>query len=191
MKKLFALIMAVITVLSFAACGTDSQDSEKAELSSSPAPENAETAPSASPDTAEYTAAPIPESAETPSATSETVTYYHGDENAEKLIAENGEVPEISAQALLDLLYSKGVLSEPVVANSFNSDNGVLNLDVSGNFSALLSSMGTAGETIIMGSIVNTFLDAFNGNGMFITVDGETLVSGHNIYDYELEFFSN
>ena len=49
--------------------------------------------------------------------------------------------------------------------------------------------MGTAGEYLLLGSVVNTFLDNLDGESILITVDGETLESGHEIYDRELTFY--
>lgn len=41
---------------------------------------------------------------------------------------------------------------------------------------------------IILGCVVNTFLDAFNGEIVYITAGDETPESGHVVYDYPLEF---
>ena len=48
--------------------------------------------------------------------------------------------------------------------------------------------MGTAGEYIIIGSLVNTFLENYQDTvtSIFITVNGEIIESGHVIYDFEL-----
>ena len=153
-------------------------------------PEISEEAPSAAPEAEETPE--VPETPEAPAISAISVTYYHGDESAEKLVSEAGEIPELSAQALMDLLYEKEVLSSPVTVNSFSVDNNnIIQLDVSSNFSELVNSMGTAGETIIIGSLVNTFLDAFEADGLYIKVDGEDLATGHNIYDFVLTFIEN
>lgn len=193
MKKLTALLMAVIMTLSFAACGTDPKaESNAADAGTTPAPvpEISEEVPSAAPEAEE--APEVPEVSESPAVSAITVSYYHGDESAEKLVSETAEIPELSAQALMELLYEKEVLSSSVTVNSFSVDNNnVIQLDVSSNFSELVNSMGTAGETIIMGSLVNTFLDAFEADGLYIKVDGEDLATGHNIYDFVLTFTEN
>lgn len=193
MKKLTALLMAVIMTLSFAACGTEPKaESNVTDNGTTPAPvpEISEEVPSAAPEAEETPE--VPEAPESPAISAITVTYYRGDESAEKLVSEAGEIPELSAQALMDLLYEKEVLSSPVTVNSFTVDNNnIIQLDVSSNFSELVNSMGTAGETIIIGSLVNTLLDAFEADGLYIKVDGEDLATGHNIYDFVLTFTEN
>ena len=41
----------------------------------------------------------------------------------------------------------------------------------------------------MLGSLVNTFMDAFDADGVFLTIDGKALETGHNIYDQTLGFF--
>ena len=48
---------------------------------------------------------------------------------------------------------------------------------------------GTAGEYLTMGSVVNTFLTAFDAETMTLTVNGKPLETGHDIYDYDLGFY--
>ena len=193
MKKITALLMAGIMVLSFTACETEpkvASGTAAGATTPAPVPEISEEVPSSALETEE--APEVPETPEAPAISAITVTYYHGDESAEKLVSETEEVPELSAQALMDLLHEKEVLSSPVTVNSFTVDNNnIIQLDVSSNFSKLVSSMGTAGETIIIGSLVNTFLDAFEADGLYIKVDGEDLATGHNIYDFLLTFIEN
>ena len=38
--------------------------------------------------------------------------------------------------------------------------------------------------------VVNTFLDAFQAESVYFTVDGQILESGHVIYDFAMPFFS-
>ena len=37
-------------------------------------------------------------------------------------------------------------------------------------------------------SLANTFLDAFDADGLSLTVNGEILETGHGIYDFTIEF---
>ena len=48
-----------------------------------------------------------------------------------------------------------------------------------------------SGEYIMMGSLVNSFIKAFEAGGMSITVNGSVLESGHTIYDFTMSFFEN
>ncbi len=182
MKKITVLLTALILVLSLAACGSGTP-AEITPQEESPA------APPAEGPVESDSDEPVSDGSQTGAL---TVTYYHGDENAEHIVSDTEEIPRLSAQALMDLLYEKEVLASPVTVNSCTVDGqNIVRLDVGGELSNLLSSMGTAGETIITGSITNTFLDAFKADGLYITSNGEELVSGHNIYDYILTFYKN
>lgn len=118
------------------------------------------------------------------------LNVYSGDESCENIISEPVEIPELSPEYIMDALYQKGVLNEAVAVNSFMMDKtGVIRLDLSGNFGSMINSMGSSGEYIMMGSLVNTFLDAYNASGLILLVDGQVLESGHSIYDWTMEFF--
>lgn len=181
MKKITVLLTALILVLSLAACGSGTPADITSQMESPAAPPAEASVESDSDE-------PISDSSETGAL---TVTYYHGDENAEHIVSDTAEIPQLSPQALADLLCEKEVLSVPVTVNSCVVDSDkIIQLDLSGEFSQLLNSMGTTGETIIMGSLVNTFLDAFKADGVYIKTDGQELSTGHNIYDYVLGFYS-
>ena len=64
-------------------------------------------------------------------------------------------------------------------------------MNFSASFRDLINTMGTRGEYIIIGSVVNTFLTAYpECETVFLKADGNILESGHNVYDFELAFFS-
>ena len=42
---------------------------------------------------------------------------------------------------------------------------------------------GSTGETIVLGSLINTIWDYFKPASITLNVDGEPLETGHNIYD--------
>ncbi|MGI5976605.1 MAG: immunoglobulin-like domain-containing protein [Candidatus Limivicinus sp.] len=140
-------------------------------------------------------AAPVPAETEAPEETAAAapgleINIYHGDEYAENIVPEATEIPELSPQALLDGLYNAGVFSQPVTVNSFSIDEaGSIQIDLSGSFGELMSGTGTTGEYITLGSLVNTFLDAYDASQLSFTVEGEILVTGHNIYDFPQEFY--
>ena len=66
---------------------------------------------------------------------------------------------------------------------------GVIRLDLGAEFGSMINAMGTSGEYMMMGALVNTFLDAYSASGLMLQVDGKTLETGHSIYDFTLEFF--
>ena len=41
----------------------------------------------------------------------------------------------------------------------------------------------------MVGSLVNSIISAFGTDGVALTIDGSSLETGHEIYDYTLGFF--
>jgi len=58
----------------------------------------------------------------------------------------------------------------------------ILYLDLSGSFREYLMTMSTEAECIIISSIANTFLANYDADAVYITVEGETLVTSHMSY---------
>lgn len=96
---------------------------------------------------------------------------------------------DISAETVLAELKQQAVLPDAVSINAFQLDHGLITLDFNQAFADVLCSMGTSGELMIIGSVVNTFLDAFQAESVYFTVNGGILESGHTIYDFPI-FFS-
>ena len=142
---------------------------------------------------------PVPEISEEPAVSEEpvapsgvSVTLYKGDDNAEFVIPVECEIAGQSPQAIADKLVELGVFSAPVTANSFTVDNSnVIHLDMGQDFAAQIFSSGTAGEHIMVGSLVNSFISVYEADAVLITVDGNPFESGHAVYDYALSFFEN
>ena len=64
-------------------------------------------------------------------------------------------------------------------------------IDMNDAFLTQLRSMGTSGEYMLMGSLVNTFLDNYTAGSILVTVNGAVPESGHVIYDFPLTFFAD
>ena len=109
-------------------------------------------------------------------------------ENADGIVAKRLTVTEISAESVLAELQSHNVLPEDVVINSFTAQGTQLNIDFNQAFGDLICSMGTSGERMIVGSVANTYLNAFQMESLYFTINGEILESGHVIYDFPIEF---
>lgn len=178
MKKTIAIILAILMISALCACGA-AQEAQPSAAAETPAGSPAETAAG--------TAEPASSPAETV-----TVTLYHGDDMAEHLVAQECTLKELSPEAILAELYKMGVFSEEVACGSFSrSDGSILSLDLSESFGKMAGSTGTAGELMLMGSLVNSFLSAYGADGLNLTVDGSPLETGHNIYDYTLIFYED
>ena len=118
------------------------------------------------------------------------INLYHADDGYENIVCDYISVPELSPEYIMEALHEHGVLGEAVAVNSFLMDKtGVIRLDLAANFGTIMNSTGTSGEYMILGSLVNTFLDAYNATGLNLQVDGKTLETGHSIYDWTLKFF--
>jgi hypothetical protein len=121
----------------------------------------------------------------------ELIVYY-GDENAERIVSHKVEVDDLTPDIIIEQLEIVNVLPEGVEVLAFEEqkENGsyALRIDFSGEFQTQLFQMGTSGEYIIINSVVNTFLDAYDADKVRITVEGMVLESGHAVYDDYLFF---
>ena len=172
MKRMIALILCCLLLT---ACSLKSSGEPTGTTEATIAPSVTE-APTETP-TEAPTEAPL-----------QSFLLYYGDDNAEFILSKEVQVSEITAEAVIEQLISAGVLREGVAVNSLFQDGSSLFIDFNQEFANLVCSMGTAGEYIIMGSTVNTFLSAFDAKVVTFTVNGEVLESGHVVYDAPLEF---
>lgn len=196
MRKILSVILCLALILSLCACG------KKTPPPTTPVPDDVEApvlpVPEDSPE-------PVPEVSEEPAVSEQpavseepvapsgvSVTLYKGDDNAENVIPVECEIAEQSPQAIVDKLVELGVFGSAVTANSFTVDNSnVIHLDMGQDFAALIFSSGTAGEHIMVGSLVNSFISVYEADAVLITVDGKPFESGHAVYDFALSFFEN
>ena len=116
------------------------------------------------------------------------------------------ETVDATAQGLVDALIAHGVLPEGTAVENFATrSDGVetqegdmvryevgdvsLSLDLSEEFLSALENAGTSGETMALGSVVNTFLTAYHAVEMTLTCGGAAVETGHGVYDGPLPFF--
>ena len=64
-----------------------------------------------------------------------------------------------------------------------------LELDLSEHFRDYVSTMGSAGEYVVIGGLVNTFLEAYDADCIRITVAGEPFETPHELYSGYLLFY--
>ena len=159
MKKLIALLLSVLLLYGCA-------------------PSTPATEPATEPPTDPVTEAPLV-----------GVTIYHGNANADGFETTAFETEEITADVLMEKLIEVGVLDAAVVLNAMEDRDGHLELDFNSAFADQINTMGTAGERMMMGSVVNTFLTAFDAGTVSVRVDGQILETGHVIYDEPMGFF--
>lgn len=115
-------------------------------------------------------------------------TLYTPNENADGFYDTVVIIDKLTAQNVLNELIKENAVSSDVVVNAEVLLGTQLLLDFNGAFRDQLLTYGTAGERMMIGSVVNTFLSAYGAESILLTVDGEILESGHVIYDFPLEF---
>jgi len=125
-----------------------------------------------------------------PVDTAVEINVYYSDETCENLVSETVTLAELSPENIMVSLYEKGAISAPAQVKSFLMDKtGIIRLDLGAEYASMVNAMGTSGEYMMMGALVNTFLEAYSASGLMLQVDGKTLETGHSIYDFTLEFF--
>lgn len=122
-----------------------------------------------------------------------TIDLYYGDQNSEFIISRKEKITKINAESLTEALTEQGILEEGTEVLSFaekkQEEKTLLDVDFNEKFREKLFSLGTSGERIYMGSVINTFLEAYQADAVKITVEGETLESGHAVYDSYQNFY--
>lgn len=120
------------------------------------------------------------------------IAVYGSDDNAEKFVLSYATVDELTPDNVLNALINNGTVdSKAEVLNFDGSDPANVKLDLNDVFQTQAASLGTSGEYMLLGSLVNTFLTAFGGEAMTITINGSPLETGHNVYDSPLEFHAD
>ena len=78
-------------------------------------------------------------------------------------------------------LQETGILAEDCQLLSFkvNEEAHTIDLDFNAATGNRIRSMGTTGETQIIGCIVNTYLEAYDCDGIKLTEEGKTLQTSH------------
>lgn len=118
---------------------------------------------------------------------------YSGDEAAENIVQKTVHVEEVTEQVILRELIRALQMDETVELKKldFGMHGGdkVVLADMNQAFADYLNRLSAAGEHIVMGSLVNTFLDCYQCELMVITVEGKVLKTGHEIYEEYLEMY--
>ena len=114
------------------------------------------------------------------------IQLYVSNDDATEFVSESVKIDELTPENIVNALVQKSVLPSDIQVLKCEEQivDGVKSLDVDFNeaFGAYVCSMGTTGEYYTIGSVVNTFSDAYGCEQIKITVEGNTLESGHAEY---------
>ena len=114
------------------------------------------------------------------------ITIYTSNDDATAFVSESVEIAELTPENIVNALLENSVLSSDVQVLKCDKQtvDGVESLEIDFNeaFGAYVCSMGTTGEYYTIGSVVNTFLDAYGCEKVKITVGGNALETGHAEY---------
>ncbi len=120
-------------------------------------------------------------------------TVYSPNENADGFyvnvmewqIHDESDYQPTILEAWIDL----HVLTNDVQILSMNCEENHITIDFNHAFKDLVCTMGTSGERMIIGSVVNTLIANYKVETVSITVEGDIWESGHVIYDFPMGFF--
>lgn len=125
---------------------------------------------------------------------SAVITIYYSNDDATAFDSEEIQLDSRSPEAILEALVDKGMMAADAQILSFETTavdgKATIEIDFNNEFSSYVSSMGSTGEYYVMGSVCNTFLDAYDCEQIRITVEGQTLSTGHAEYPGYMTVFS-
>lgn len=116
----------------------------------------------------------------------EMITIYFCNNDATAFTSEKVQIFPLTPEGILEVLISKGVVASDVQITEFNivtiEDKPSIEIDFNNAFKTFIVNMGTTGEYYSIGSICNTFLEAYGCEQIKITTEGEVLTTGHAEY---------
>ena len=125
----------------------------------------------------------------------EQLTLYLPNENADGWNVTKNQREQVTPDIIIGQLVGAGAIPDSVTVVSFGEDQGenglILKLDLSSNFAEGLLNMGTAGEYLTMGAVVNSFLDTYQADGIEITAGGTVIETGHTSFEGVLNHFDS
>ena len=123
------------------------------------------------------------------------VEIFYGNEDGDRILSEVIEMESVTAAKVMQQLVKKEVVSAEakVLGITKQTQDGKirLKLNMSKEFGEFVSTMGSSGEYIIVGSLVNTFLRVYDADDVLILIEGETFETGPQTYETYLQYFQN
>lgn len=189
---MLAVLLACTMILPGCAGTGSSADSSKTASSASSAASSsaasksstasAQTSSAATPQGTAGTAGTTGSGAASSKDTKVEAVIYVSNSDASAFEKKTVTLDKLTPQNLIDALISNKAVPEETSVLSMQkeqADDGTtrLTLDLSDQFQKGLDNTGSSGEYWMVGSVVNTFLDAYSASGVRITIAGNTLES--------------
>ena len=183
MKKYWRFLICAIMVLcmslfSITGCGkagkedTDKKNTEERAAEAVESPNEEETGnQSDQPVTSDE---PVDDTAE-----GRIITVYYVDAQTAEIVSESVEIHD--EYDIWDALKENGILTEDceLLSLTVNEAEKRIDLDFNSAVGDRVRSMGTTGETEIVGCIINTYLEAYGCEGIRLTEEGRTFETSH------------
>lgn len=189
MKKKCIVSLALVCVLTFglAGCGKSTEEIKN--------PSNTEDVQQESDTKIDSTEDQTADTEEnTNSLGAGTILIYSQNHDVSGFDTTEVSLEEITPESILKEIAAEGVLPSDVTVLNFTKKEmdgvQVIDLDLSEKFGSYLKEMGSSAEYLTIGSICNTYLNAYNCAKLHITVNGEMLATGHAEYPGYMSRFS-
>ena len=183
MKKYWRFLICAIMVLcmslfSITGCGkagkedTDKKNTEERAAEAVESPNEEETGnQSDQPVTSDE---PVDDTAE-----GRIITVYYVDAQTAEILSESVEIHD--EYDIWDALKENGILTEDceLLSLTVNEAEKKIDLDFNSAVGDRVRSMGTTGETEIVGCIINTYLEAYGCERIRLTEEGRTFETSH------------
>lgn len=110
---------------------------------------------------------------------SRKVTVYFVDEASAEVIGEGYKISD--EYDIWEILQKKGILTDEcrLLSLKVNESEKKIDLDFNTGTGDRIRSIGTTGETEIVGCIVNTYLEAYDCNKIKLTENGQSFETSH------------
>ena len=120
-----------------------------------------------------------------------SVIVYYVDDLSGVVVGKTAEIHD--EFDIWNILKERGILTDPCeLLNLEVNDDRTIDLNFNHATAERINSMGTTGETEIIGCIVNTYLEAYDCTGIRLLDEGENFVSSHGTefgeYSGRIEF---
>lgn len=108
-----------------------------------------------------------------------TVSIYYVDDQTAEIVSKSVEIND--EYDIWEALKENGILTEDceLLSLTVNEAEKKIDLDFNSAVGERVRSMGTTGETEIVGCIINTYLEAYGCEGIRLTEEGQAFETSH------------